>query len=134
MGNLWTSDWMHCGTLRATTDCTLLAVDAKEFQHTLGPYSSKETFGYATWFVNQLNTQSREHYTDIGEYHHDMGQYLLTLFPQYWPNLSSLYETASVGLRDRSRMLSEGRPAGSISTRPGSEESMRSSRLSRLSR
>merc|ERR1712050_61659 len=37
--NLWTSDWMHCGTLRATTDCTLLAVDAKEFQHTLGPYS-----------------------------------------------------------------------------------------------
>jgi hypothetical protein len=64
---LW-QEWMHCGTLMATTDSRLLAIDAKKFQSICiqfdypGPVDP--TF-YAVQFVEDLNKAAPEDISDL---------------------------------------------------------------------
>eukprot|EP00928_Gymnodinium_smaydae_P028119 TRINITY_DN21530_c0_g1_i1.p1 TRINITY_DN21530_c0_g1~~TRINITY_DN21530_c0_g1_i1.p1 ORF type:complete len:574 (+),score=116.93 TRINITY_DN21530_c0_g1_i1:50-1771(+) len=52
---LWTSDWIHVGTLQALTDCSFMAIDAQSIQDIAGSLYINEFCSYAAEFVSQLN-------------------------------------------------------------------------------
>merc|ERR1712190_616432 len=60
---LW-AHWIHCGILRAVTDCTLLSLDAEKFQWIFSPYHSSHARDYATMFVHALNIAPKEELSD----------------------------------------------------------------------
>eukprot|EP00747_Dinoflagellata_sp_TGD_P103243 gnl/TRDRNA2_/TRDRNA2_168904_c0_seq1.p1 gnl/TRDRNA2_/TRDRNA2_168904_c0~~gnl/TRDRNA2_/TRDRNA2_168904_c0_seq1.p1 ORF type:complete len:376 (-),score=40.79 gnl/TRDRNA2_/TRDRNA2_168904_c0_seq1:89-1216(-) len=62
---LWTSNWIHQGTLRALTECRLAALDARKFQELISTFPSNHAILYADAFVHMLNDTAAE-ITDIG--------------------------------------------------------------------
>jgi len=61
--SLWTF-WIHCGTLKAHSECMLLAIDAKKFQDLVGLFPTQHAHCYATGFVQLLNS-GNEQLTDL---------------------------------------------------------------------
>jgi len=80
---LWTR-WMHRGTLRADTDCTLLALDAEKFSKIVSPYPTSHAQHYAEAFVQCLNDCAISDLTDLQT--SDLQHCLSRAFPeQYAP-------------------------------------------------
>lgn len=61
---LWTN-WMHCGTLQAETNCTLLVLDKEQFCYTISPFPTHHARDYAGAFVEELNRTDRDFLTDL---------------------------------------------------------------------
>jgi len=61
---LWTN-WMHRGSLRAESDCILLAVDAVRFQRIISPFPTQHAAIYGDAFVENLNAASHRELTDL---------------------------------------------------------------------
>merc|ERR1712107_282568 len=55
---LWTR-WMHCGTLKADVESTLLVLDAEKFQRIVSPFPTDHCHRYASAFVERLNVSER---------------------------------------------------------------------------
>eukprot|EP00747_Dinoflagellata_sp_TGD_P084766 gnl/TRDRNA2_/TRDRNA2_162643_c1_seq6.p1 gnl/TRDRNA2_/TRDRNA2_162643_c1~~gnl/TRDRNA2_/TRDRNA2_162643_c1_seq6.p1 ORF type:complete len:928 (-),score=151.34 gnl/TRDRNA2_/TRDRNA2_162643_c1_seq6:128-2911(-) len=67
-GLLWTP-WMHCGLLRAKTECSLIVLDALQFQTIAyqfqdADFSSRK---FAILFVDALNSSDKAKLTDLGD-------------------------------------------------------------------
>merc|ERR1712050_58029 len=78
---LWTT-WMHCGTLRAVTECTYLALDSERFRRILSPFPSPHAQAYAWAFVSTLNGWSRPQMTDLRDGCELQG--MAAAFPEEW--------------------------------------------------
>jgi hypothetical protein len=65
-GVLWT-EWVHCGCLRARSECSLILLDAHQFQATALQYQTNECYPtkYAMAFVKELNNIKRSNLTDL---------------------------------------------------------------------
>jgi len=61
---LWTA-WMHAGTLRAVTDCTLVALNAERFQKIVSAFPTDHARKYAENFVAALNWNVESGITDL---------------------------------------------------------------------
>jgi len=84
---LWTNDWHHVGTLKATEDCHLLAVSAQGFQEVVRRFASNHARVYAEGFIDFLNSLDREVHSDIGDIKCELQRTLLKAFPELWPAL-----------------------------------------------
>lgn len=76
---LWTSDWIHAGTLRAEGECRLLEIDAVKFQTCLTRFCFEPAQKYAQGFVKMISEQEVQ--TDVGEYTPSFGRLLYSVFP-----------------------------------------------------
>jgi hypothetical protein len=65
-GLLWIDDWLHCGMLRATSDCKVLALDARMFQTIIAAAASDHARQYAEQYVKHINEE--RWITDISFY------------------------------------------------------------------
>jgi len=59
---LWVACWTHCGTLRATGECRLLALNAVSFQDISCQFHDEDFLihEYALYFVDMLNTEAQK--------------------------------------------------------------------------
>jgi len=62
--SLWTR-WIHRGTLKAVSECTLLAMDADKFQRIISPFPTHHAHLYASAFVELLNVLDNSALTDL---------------------------------------------------------------------
>jgi hypothetical protein len=82
---LWTRDWHHVGTLRATTDCRLVALDAVLFREAMSTWDLRQVKDYAAAFVDDLNHQSiAEELTDLGDCSDDLMHRVYTVYTDAW--------------------------------------------------
>eukprot|EP00929_Paragymnodinium_shiwhaense_P004568 TRINITY_DN10561_c0_g1_i1.p1 TRINITY_DN10561_c0_g1~~TRINITY_DN10561_c0_g1_i1.p1 ORF type:complete len:1038 (+),score=143.59 TRINITY_DN10561_c0_g1_i1:144-3257(+) len=61
---LWTH-WVHCGTLSAETESSVMMMDPTKFADILGPFPTRHAQLYAGAFVMQLNSQDPANHTDL---------------------------------------------------------------------
>jgi len=90
---LWTPDWVHCGTLQASTDARLLCLDASVFQETVAHYSSEHARKYAIGFVEYINDLTAEEHSDIGMYNKGLGRLLGRIFPEEFSSMRAEFDT-----------------------------------------
>lgn len=88
---LWTP-WVHCGTMRAKADCTLIVLDAEAFQTTVARSESQgvPVYLYGRAFVDWLNTVDEDQLTDLWDNTMSMADLLKEALPQR----TSTFETA----------------------------------------
>lgn len=78
---LWTRKWLHRGSLTATSDCLLVALDAHWFQSIVSKYPTNHVGIYAANFVHDMVSGSPEDITDVGEESIELEQLLQAAFP-----------------------------------------------------
>jgi hypothetical protein len=77
---LWTS-WTHQGQLRVKDDCTILVLDAEQFQKIVSPYPTPHANNYGEAFVDALNNAGVENLTDTAFPEREMQNVLAHAFP-----------------------------------------------------
>lgn len=77
---LWT-DWTHHGTLRATSECQLLTLDAMKFQSIVSKFPTNNVKIYAEEFVKMLSTTNYMDLTDVGVVRAEIEWALYIAFP-----------------------------------------------------
>jgi len=78
---MWTNEWVHHGTLRASCESRLVALDVKKFQEFVTESLTACACIYASSFVDTLNKLEPEELSDIGTYTSDMADILQHVFP-----------------------------------------------------
>jgi hypothetical protein len=82
---LWTKDWLHCGTLRAFTDCRLLMLDATLFRDVMGSWQMPQVNSYAAAFVVGINKGVEdETLTDLMSCSKPLCDQIAATFPEEW--------------------------------------------------
>merc|ERR1712032_925133 len=99
---LWTSEWVHLGTLRASTECQLLALDSCKFQTIVSAFTSQHAGNYARDFVEFANYHLDEQ-TDGGECHSFLQDIIFQTFPDVWPRVKDEFIVSHKGTTQRSR-------------------------------
>jgi len=77
--NLWTR-WTHIGTLRATSECRLLVLDAMKFQELVSSFPTEHASLYAQEFVDWLNVPDAQQ-TDLGPNRDEAADLVVRAFP-----------------------------------------------------
>jgi len=100
---LWTQ-WRHQGTLRAVSECQLLALDAFKFQSIVSKFPMNSVRTYAEEFVKILGTTRREELSDMGSVNPEVRWAIWIAFPNHSRNSNT---------SNRSRAGSKGSLGGS---------------------
>jgi len=82
---LWTN-WTHCGTLKALSECGITELDAKLFQEACSTFPSMHPGLYATKFVEHLNEladRDRSLLSDLPPGDYQISRMLECAFPQW---------------------------------------------------
>merc|ERR1712217_84095 len=111
---LWTHDWVHCGMLRAATDCRLLALDAQKFQESCGSFASTHAHQYAVAFVKELNEEDADFQTDINEYSPSLGDLLSEIFPEQFLSVRFEYESRTSRRKTKENSITTPSPSGIV--------------------
>merc|ERR1712032_769891 len=82
------------GTLRASTECQLLALDSCKFQIIVGAFTSPHAGNYAKEFVDSAN-QHLDQQTDVGECNSALVHIILQTFPDEWPRVKDEFSYPS---------------------------------------
>lgn len=89
---LWVDDWTHVGTLRAETDCRLIAVNAKEFQSIVAMAGENLVRVYAELLIDHLNGAEKGTLTDITEYTLELGRLMNRVYGEAWMEFKPEYQ------------------------------------------
>lgn len=65
--HLWIQSWVHCGQLRATSECDIICLDAEKFRETACNYKVKEFYAgkYAQRFVTDMNEADTQDVSEL---------------------------------------------------------------------
>jgi len=78
---LWCDEWVHLGTLTATTECQIVSLNAKHFQEIVAnPTDGVQARQYAEIYINELNEAQQGDLSDIGDFTEDMEETLEIIF------------------------------------------------------
>jgi len=115
---LWTR-WIHCGTLRAVSDCTLMSLDAERFAEIASPFPSNHASTYAEAFVESLNDSDGRVLTDLRTSEVEVGA--LAAFPEFITDAEGLWGAVNSqnSMRERIGRKASARVSVSMSTRAG---------------
>mmetsp|Transcript_48549 Transcript_48549/g.112515 ORF Transcript_48549/g.112515 Transcript_48549/m.112515 type:complete len:114 (-) Transcript_48549:118-459(-) len=94
--------WMHCGSLTATTECQLLALDAKAFQGIAVRFPTRHACKYAIAFVDSLNQIDQASFSDLWRPDYDQ------LMAQAMPKDANWMRTGSKDTQPSSREQGSG--------------------------
>lgn len=105
---LWTGDWHHRGTLRATSDCVIMALSAEGFQSCTGDTTiTTAATDYAELYVDTLNTMEKSKLSDVGVCTMDLDRNLETVFPEEWSDYRDRYITVPAEWAIRRKTVTE---------------------------
>lgn len=89
---LWTCDWVYFGSLRALGNVQLLVLDAQVLQELAITFLTSHMRRYAEFFVEDLNLNSKEELSDVGEYNANLGSIMTDVFLDEWPLVRSAFQ------------------------------------------